>query len=300
MITSAAMRSVVHCAFALALSTSVVAAAPGGYGQRDDVRAFAAEMADEHGFDRAEVQRWLAAAKYQPQIVTLMSKPLLEPPKWFEYAPPFLAPERVAAGAAYWRAHADDLARAEAAHGVPPEIIVAILGIETYWGRYTGSHRVIDALATLAFDYPRRAGFFRGELKEYLLLARDQGFSPLTQKGSFAGAMGIPQFMPGSYRRYAIDFDGDGHADLWKNDPDITLHLSPNRLVLDGLPPRFVPRASSRGTLLLLPIFSFFHPPLILLNDAFLLYSHVYLSYSTREKCFPCYNICSYPSALIP
>jgi len=221
MITSAAMRSVVYCAFALALSTSVVAAAPGGYGQRDDVRAFAAEMADEHGFDRAEVQRWLAAAKYQPQIVTLMSKPLLEPPKWFEYAPPFLAPERVAAGAAYWRAHADDLARAEAAHGVPPEIIVAILGVETYWGRYTGSHRVIDALATLAFDYPRRAGFFRGELKEYLLLARDQGFSPLTQKGSFAGAMGIPQFMPGSYRRYAIDFDGDGHADLWKNDPDI-------------------------------------------------------------------------------
>ena len=220
MITSAAMRSVACFALALAFSAAGAAAPPGGYAQRDDVRAFADEMADEHGFDRRQVQRWLAAAKYQPQVVTLMSKPLLEPPKWFEYAPPFLAPERVATGAAYWRAHDGELARAEAAHGVPPEIVVAILGVETYWGRYTGSHRVIDALATLAFDYPRRAPFFRGELKEYLLLARDQGFSPLAPKGSYAGAMGLPQFMPGSYRRYAVDFDGDGHADLWKNDAD--------------------------------------------------------------------------------
>ena len=100
---------------------------------------------------------------------------------------------------------------------MPAEIIVAIIGVETYYGRFGGSYRVIDALATLAFDYPRRAAFFRGELKEFVLLARDQGFSPLVPKGSFAGAMGMPQFMPGSYRRFAVDFDGDGHADLWRS-----------------------------------------------------------------------------------
>ncbi len=104
---------------------------------------------------------------------------------------------------------------------MPPEIIVAIIGVETYYGRNIGSYRVIDALATLAFDYPRRAPFFRGELKEYVLLARDQGFSPLVPKGSFAGAMGVPQFMPGSYRRFAVDFDGDGHVDLWRSNADV-------------------------------------------------------------------------------
>ncbi|MEP7328253.1 MAG: lytic murein transglycosylase B, partial [Betaproteobacteria bacterium] len=124
-------------------------------------------------------------------------------------------------GVKFWRANADALARAEARYGVPPEIIVAIIGIETFYGRVTGSFRVIDALATLAFDYPRRAPFFRGELKEFVLLAQEQGISPLTPRGSFAGAMGLPQFMPGSYRRYAIDFDGDGRADLWSSSADV-------------------------------------------------------------------------------
>jgi membrane-bound lytic murein transglycosylase B len=195
-------------------------AAP-GYARRDDVRAYAAEVATETGLPLRDVERWLAAAKFQPKIVALMDRPLLEPPKWFQYAPPFLAQERIDNGAKFWRDNDEALARAQAAYGVPPEIIVAIIGVETYYGRYVGSYRVIDALATLAFDYPRRAPFFRGELKEYVLLARDQGFSPLAPKGSFAGAMGVPQFMPGSYRRYAIDFDGDGHVDLWRSNPDV-------------------------------------------------------------------------------
>jgi membrane-bound lytic murein transglycosylase B len=190
------------------------------YADRDDVRKFIAEMSTEHGFDARELERWLASARFQPKIVELMSRPILEPPKWFEYAPQFLAQARVDAGVAFWNEHAPILARAETESGVPAEVIVAILGVETYYGRFTGSHRVIDALATLAFDYPRRAPFFRGELKEFLLLSREQGFSPLSAKGSFAGAMGLPQFMPGSYRRYAVDFDQTGRADLFDSVED--------------------------------------------------------------------------------
>ncbi len=173
------------------------------------------------GLPRADVERWLAAARYQPRIVAAMDRPLLEPPKWYQYIPSFIAADRVESGLRFWRENAALLARAEETYGVPAEIIVAIIGIETYYGRNVGSYRVIDALATLAFDYPRRAPFFRGELKEYLLLAHDQGISPLVPKGSFAGAMGMPQFMPGSYRRFAIDFDSDGHTDLWRSHADV-------------------------------------------------------------------------------
>jgi len=197
------------------------AAAAGSYVLRDDVRAFADEVATEAGLPKRDVERWFADAKFQPKIVAAMDRPLLEPPKWFEYSRSFLSPERVAGGVAFWRANEDALARAQAQYGVPPEIVVAIIGVETYYGRNVGGYRVIDALATLAFDYPRRAPFFRGELKEFVFLARDQGFSPLVPKGSFAGAMGMPQFMPGSYRRFAIDFDNDGHADLWRSNADV-------------------------------------------------------------------------------
>ena len=191
------------------------------YGHRADVKEFAAEVADEHGFDRNKVTRWFAAARFQPQIVAAMDRPLLVPPKWYEYAPQFLSRERIDGGVAFWRAHAETLARAEREFGVPAEIVVAILGVETFYGRNTGSHRVLDALATLAFDYPRRAPYFRAELKHYVVLAEEQGFSPLTPKGSFAGAMGVPQFMPGSYRRYAVDFSGDGRVDLWHSTADV-------------------------------------------------------------------------------
>lgn len=201
-------------------STKAAKVNSAGYASRAEVRQFIAEIADAEGFDRGELSRWFAAARYQPKIVELMQRPLLEPPKWFEYSPPFLAPARIAAGRAFLDAHLATLTRAESELGVPAEIVVAIIGVETYFGRYMGSHRVIDALSTLAFDYPRRATFFRGELKEFLLLTREQRVSPLALKGSFAGAMGMPQFMPGSFRRYAVDFDADGRIDLWSNVDD--------------------------------------------------------------------------------
>jgi len=191
------------------------------YAQRADVGAFIDELVREQGFDRRELVRWLSAARYQPKIVAAMDRPLAVPPKWFEYAPSFLSAERIDGGVAFYQRNAAALARAEETYGVPAEIIAAIIGVETFYGRNTGSYRVLDALVTLAFDYPRRGAFFRGELKEFLLLARDQGISPLDARGSFAGAIGLPQFMPGSYRRFAVDFDGDGHADLWSNPTDV-------------------------------------------------------------------------------
>jgi membrane-bound lytic murein transglycosylase B len=196
-------------------------AARASYATRADVRAFIGEMADEYGFDRAALRRVFANARYQKAIVAAMDRPLREPPKWYEYAPQFLAAPRVEAGAAYWAAHADDLARAEERFGVPAEIIVAILGVESFYGKYMGSYRALDVLTTLAFDYPRRAAFFRGELKQFLLLARELKMPALAAKGSFAGALGVPQFMPGSYRDFAIDFDASGSADLWNSPADV-------------------------------------------------------------------------------
>ncbi len=217
------------CLFAWALPALAgppAGAKTAGYAARKDVRAFIEEMTAEHGFERAALARTLGEARYQRAIVAAMDRPLLEPPKWYSYARSFLAPERIAAGVSYWRAHQDDLARAEERYGVPADVIVAILGIETHYGKNAGNYRVLDALATLAFDYPRRAAFFRGELKQFLLLARELGMSPLAAKGSFAGAMGVPQFMPGSYRAYAVDFDGTGHPDLWQSPADIVASVA--------------------------------------------------------------------------
>ena len=189
-------------------------AASGNFAQRPDVRAFIDRMSAEHGFSARALRALFAQARYQPQIVAAMTRPVVSPPKYYEFAPRFLDPARIDAGAEFWRAHVEALDRARRAFGVPPEIVVAILGVESYYGRNTGGYRVLDALATLAFDYPRRAEFFRGELEQFLLLAREQGISPLSPKGSYAGAIGLPQFMPGSIRAYAVDFDHDGRIDL--------------------------------------------------------------------------------------
>jgi peptidoglycan lytic transglycosylase B len=214
-------------AFSVCLAASFVAlivpspAAAGTYAERADVRSFINEMVREQRYDRAALVRAFAAARFQPRIVEAMQRPLIEPPKWYDYAPQFLSQARIDGGLAYWNAHAQELARAEERFGVPPEIIVAIIGVETYYGRNTGNHRALDALSTLAFDYPRRAAFFRGELREFLLLSREQHVDPIALKGSFAGALGVPQFMPGSYREFAVDFDGDGRIDLWTSAADI-------------------------------------------------------------------------------
>jgi membrane-bound lytic murein transglycosylase B len=217
----AALAMMVTVPAAMAGGTAGAAnAPPGHYATRADVRAFAREASQATGIPVATIERTLGTARYQAAIVALMDKPLLAPPKWFEYAPSFLDPARVAAGVAFFDANAATLARAEALYGVPAGIIVAIVGVETYWGRITGRYRVLDALATLAFDYPRRAPFFRGELTEFLALTHEEKLAPGSVLGSFAGATGLPQFMPGSYRRYAIDFDGDGRIDLWTNAAD--------------------------------------------------------------------------------
>jgi membrane-bound lytic murein transglycosylase B len=211
---------------ALAVATPAPAAkapkqAASGYAGRADVKAFIDELVRDNGFDRATLVRTFAQARHQPKIIAAMQRPLLEPPKWYEYAPTFLTQARIDGGVAYWNEHVRELSAAERTFGVPPEIIVAILGVETFYGRHTGGHRALDALTTLAFDYPRRATFFRGELKHFLLLARELHVAPATLKGSFAGALGVPQFMPGSYRNFAVDFDNDGRVDLWNDDADI-------------------------------------------------------------------------------
>jgi membrane-bound lytic murein transglycosylase B len=187
---------------------------PADYAQRSDVRAFISELVDDEGFDARALRRLFAQARYEPKVIAAITRPVISPPKWYEYAPRFLESARVEAGVAFWRDHVGALERARSEFGVPPEVIVAIIGVETYYGRYTGSYGVFDALTTLAFDYPRRAEFFRGQLKQFLLLAREQGISPLVPTGSYAGAIGLPQFMPGSIRAYALDYDADGRVDL--------------------------------------------------------------------------------------
>jgi membrane-bound lytic murein transglycosylase B len=202
-------------ACALASSMSAAATAAAQYAGREDVREFIAEMAHKHGFVSKELAELFSKARFQPAIIKAMTPPV-EPRarSWQAYRAQFLTPQRIEAGVEFRGEQRDALARATQLYGVPEEIIVAIIGVETVYGRNTGNYRVIDALATLAFDYPPRAEYFRTELEQYLLFARDAGIDTLGLKGSYAGAIGIPQFMPGSYRRYAVDLDGDGKQDL--------------------------------------------------------------------------------------
>ncbi len=202
-------------ALALGASMSVAARAAAGYAERGDVRAFISQMVDTHGFARKELQQLFSRARFKPDIIAAITPPSAPRARsWQAYRALFLTPERVEAGVEFREQQRAALARAAELYGVPEEIIVAIIGVETVYGRNTGSYRVIDALTTLAFDYPPRAKFFRGELENYLLYARDAGIDILALKGSYAGAIGIPQFMPGSYLRYAVDLDGDGKPDL--------------------------------------------------------------------------------------
>lgn len=180
---------------------------------RPQVEAFVIEMSERHGFDASALRRLMAKARTQDAILRAMARPGTARP-WFEYRPRYVNALRVADGLEFWADHAADIARASQRYGVPQEIIVATLGVETNYGRDTGKFRVLDALYTLAFDWPARAAYFRGELEQFLLLAREQGIDPLRPRGSYAGAMGIAQFMPSSYRKYAVDFDGSGRADL--------------------------------------------------------------------------------------
>jgi membrane-bound lytic murein transglycosylase B len=185
---------------------------------RADVRTFIAAMSEEHGIQRADLERILGAVRFAPAAVRLTAPVPSSAPSparsYARYRAKFLTPDLISTGSSFWAQHAEDLARAETEFGVPAEVIVGILGVETAFGRNTGTFRAIDALASIAFDGERRQEYFRDELKELLLLARDTGIDPLLIKGSYAGAVGLPQFMPSSYRRYAVDYDGDGAIDL--------------------------------------------------------------------------------------
>ena len=188
---------------------------------REDVRAFGAEMVSKHGFDAGWVDTMLLSATSQPAIIEAMNRPAEKTKPWFEYRARFITDRRIREGVAFWQANREPLERIAAERGVPPEIIVGIVGVETFYGTITGKYRVLDALATLAFDYPPRAAYFRAELEEFLLLAREHGMDPLVVTGSYAGAMGAPQFMPRSVRAFARDGDGNGHIDLWSTWPDV-------------------------------------------------------------------------------
>ncbi len=201
------------------------------YARRAEVRQFIGELVERHGFIRLELEQLFSKVRYQGSVVRAMTPPVEAPVRsWQSYRAIFHNPARIEAGVQFWERNEAALARAAEQFGVPPEIIVGIIGVETIYGRNMGNYRVIDALTTLAFDYPRRAPFFRGELEHFLLFARESvtresaadGFQDraLLPKGSFAGAIGIPQFMPGSYRRYAVDFDGDGQRDLMGSPTD--------------------------------------------------------------------------------
>ena len=190
------------------------------YSAREDVRAYVDELVLAHGFGREALLETFSGARHQPRIVEAMSRPAERALKWYQYRGIFLKDERIARGIEFWADNNAALETAEASFNVAPEYVVAIIGVETYFGRVMGSHRVLDALSTLAFDYPPRAGFFRNELTEFLLLAREERRSPSELKGSYAGAMGYGQFIPSSFRHYAVDFDGDGTRDIWTNTTD--------------------------------------------------------------------------------
>lgn len=207
------LRAAAAAALVLGVSTAAAQGAD-AYPARPDVRAFVDEMVARHGFGRQDLDRVFSRVRHQPAIIRAMTPQVKGARSWVQYRDRFLTRERIDGGVAFWARHEQALARAWDQYGVPPQIVVAIIGMETEYGRVMGGYRVADALATLAFDYPRRADFFRGELEEFLLLARELNSDALGFRGSFAGAVGLPQFMPGSYRRYAVDFDGDGHRDL--------------------------------------------------------------------------------------
>lgn len=181
---------------------------------------FIHDMARTHGFSTPALQRLFARVRLRPEVIQAMERPKEALP-WYEYRRLFVNDGRVEQGVAFWRRHAQLLRRAQDEYGVPPEVVVAILGVETQYGRHRGQWPVLDALTTLALRYPPRAAFFRQELEQYLLLAREQKFDPLGVKGSYAGAMGMPQFIPSSWRRYAVDFDGNGKRDLLGSQADI-------------------------------------------------------------------------------
>lgn len=203
-----------------ATSASGDGAAHDHYASHPDAAKFITNMVERHQLPRAEVTALLTQAKKQQSILDAISRPAEGKP-WRDYRPIFVTPSRIKGGVEFWNTHAAILDDARGSFGVDPQVIVAIIGVETRYGNNTGSYRVLDALSTLGFDYPKRSEFFLGELEQFLLLVREEQVDALTAQGSYAGAMGQGQFIPSSYRRYAVDFDGDGKRDLWHSERDV-------------------------------------------------------------------------------
>ncbi len=212
------MKRILALALVSIVSTSCMAQ------QHPGAETFAAEAAAEHGLDQAEVISLLENARFKQSIVDAMTRPA-EGKDWYEYRPIFITDKRIEGGVEFWRENEELIMQASEKFGVDPQVIVAIIGVETFYGRITGGYRVLDALATLSFYYPDtgndRSGFFSRELMNFMLLGSEENLPLLEVEGSYAGAMGLGQFMPSSYREYAVDLDGDGRRDLWSSMADV-------------------------------------------------------------------------------
>lgn len=234
------------------------------YGQREDVMQFAADMSERHGFDVEGLRASLMQARFIPSVAKyIMPPPAGTAKSWTAYRSRFVEPLRINAGVAFWNANEAWLRLAEERYGVPAEIIVGIIGVETIYGQQMGNFRIIDALATLSFDFPTgrkdRSAFFREELESYLMLCIREGVDPLAWRGSYAGAIGMPQFMPSSILKHAVDFDGDGHVDLHAETADVigsVANFLANAGWERGMPTHFevaVPVDAAERALLLAP-----------------------------------------------
>ncbi len=194
-------------------------------GQEKTLHQFIDKMVEKHHFDRQRLKQLFTSVEIKDSILKAMKRPAEALP-WHKYRNIFLTASRIQGGVEFWRQHESVLTEVEQQTGVPAQIIVAIIGVETRYGGNTGHYRVIDALSTLGFAYPKRSTFFLGELEHFLLLCREQHIDPLQPTGSYAGAMGWPQFMPSSYRSYAADFDGDNKKDIWDNPADVIASIA--------------------------------------------------------------------------
>ena len=209
------LRIVLAVVMAIAVPASLASPAE----RQRAVSAFVSEMVEKHGFDRKELMRLMKQARFKHGIIKAIQRPAEAKP-WHQYRSIFVTQARTRGGVQFWHDHEALLERAEKEYNIAPEIIVAIIGVETRYGGYTGKYRVLDALSTLAFGYPKRAKFFRKQLEEFLLLGQEEKIDIIKTQGSYAGAMGMPQFIPSSYRAYAVDFDGDGRRDLLNSTAD--------------------------------------------------------------------------------
>jgi len=212
------MRRILAAVLGALIATGSVEGAD--YLERSEVKKFIEEFARQHQYSQSSLTALFENVAKQTRVLDKIQRPVEKSINWQQYRNIFITPQRIREGLQFWIRNEQTLAAAQRHFGVPPELIVAVIGVETFYGRYMGEHPVLDTLVTLAFDYPPRQGFFRSELEHFLLLIQEEQLDPLAIKGSYAGAMGLGQFISSSYRRHAVDFDEDGRRDLWGSNKD--------------------------------------------------------------------------------